>query len=190
MRRLFGFVLAALVVSGVTIHASPIHDDFAKLFERCRVVIEQALSLDEAELQPMPVHEDHSRSWGTDTTQTGWAFEDSELYIVFSAWTSRDGTTRNLCDIHLQDPDRILTESEQGHLLRHFLLRQTQLIAQGTHEIDRRLSPAPPIMNLGFLRSKQNPRGCTVTNKIALLPDGTYFSAGSGEQAIKSCDQN
>ncbi len=82
--------------------------------------------------------------------KTGWVLEDSELYIVFTAWTSRDGPTRNLCDIHLQDPDRIWTESEQGHLLRHFLLRQTQLIAQGTHEIDRRLSPIPPTMNLGF----------------------------------------
>ncbi len=180
----------ALLFSGGTSHASSLHDDFSKLFESCRVAIEQSLPLDEAELRPMQVHEEHSRSWGTDTTQTGWAFENSELYIVFTAWTSRDGTTRNLCDIHLQDPDRILTESEQGHLLRHFLLRQTQLIAQGTHEIDRRLSPIPPTMNLGFLLSAQNPKGCTVTNNIALLPDGTYFSAGSGEQAIKSCDQN
>ncbi len=190
MRRLAGFVLAALLFSSGTSHASSLHDDFSKLFERCRVAIEQSLPLDEAELQPMQVHEEHSRSWGTDTTQTGWAFENSELYIVFTAWTSRDGTTRNLCDIHLQNPDRILTESEQGKLLRHFLLGQTQLIAQGTHEIDRRLSPIPPIINLGFLRSAQNPKGCTVTNNIALLPDGTYFSAGSGEQAIKPCDQN
>lgn len=190
MTRLIGFVLAALVCSGGAIHASPIHDDFAKLLERCRVAIEQSLPLDEAELKPVLVHEDHSRSWGTDTTQIGWAFENSELYIVFTVWTSRDGPTRNLCDVYLQNPDRILTESEQGQLLRRFLLRQTQLIAQGTHQIDRRLSPIPPVMNLGFLLSAQNPKGCTVTNNIALLPDGTYFSAGSGEQAIKPCDQN
>ena len=189
MRRLVGLVLAALLLSGGTSHASSLHDDFSRLFERCRVAIEQSLPLDETELQSTQVHEEHSRSWGTDTTQTGWAFENSELYVVFSAWTSRDGTTRNLCDIHLQDPDRILTESEQGQLLRHFLLRQTQLIAQSTHEIDRGLSPIPPVMNLGFLLSAQNPKGCTVTNNIALLPDGTYFSAVSGEQAIKACDQ-
>lgn len=190
MRRLIEFVLVALVFSGGIIHASPIHDDFSELFERCRVAIEQSLPLDEAELQPMEVHEEHSRSWGTDTTQTGWAFESSELYIVFTAWTSRDGTTRNLCGIYLQNPDRIVTESEQGQFLRHFLLRQTQLIAQSTHELDSRLSPIPPVMNLGFLLSAQNPKGCTVTNNMALLPDGTYFSAGSGEQAIKSCNQN
>lgn len=190
MRRLLGFVLAALLISGGTSHASPIHDDFSNLFERCRVAIEQSLPLDEAGLLPMQVHEGHSRSWGTDTTQTGWAFENSELYIVFTVWTSRDGPTRNLCDIYLQNPDRILTESEQGLLLRHVLLRQTQLIAQGTHEIDRLLAPISPAMNLAFLLSAQNPRSCTVTNTIAVSPDGTFFSAGSGEQATKPCDQN
>jgi len=190
MKKLTGFVLAALLFSSGTSHASSLNDDFSKLFERCRVAIEQSLALDKAELQPTQVHEDHSRSWGTNTTQTGWAFENSELYIVFTAWMSRDGTTRNLCDIHLQNPDQIVTESEQGQLLRYFLLRQNQLIAQGTHELDRALSPIPPVMNLGFLLSAQNPKGCTVTNNIALLPNGTYFSAGSGEQAIKSCDQN
>ncbi len=138
----------------------------------------------------MQVHEEHSRSWGTDSTQTGWAFVNSELYIVYTVWTSRDGPTRNLCDIYLQDPNRVLTEDEQGLLLRRFLLRQTKLIGQGTHEIDRRLSPISPGINLGFLLSTQNPRGCTVTNNIALWPDGTYFTAGSGEQAVKSCDQN
>ena len=80
MTRLIGFVLAALVFSGGAIHASPMHDDFAKLLERCRVAIEQSLPLDEAELKPVLVHEDHSRSWGTDTTQTGWALENSERY--------------------------------------------------------------------------------------------------------------
>jgi len=78
MTRLIGFVLAALVFSGGAIHASPMHDDFAKLLERCRVAIEQSLPLDDAELKPVLVHEDHSRSWGTDTTQTGWALENSE----------------------------------------------------------------------------------------------------------------
>lgn len=190
MKRLIWFVLTALLFSSGSSLASPIHDDFSKLFERCRVAIEQSLPLDETELYPTRVNQKHSRSWGTDSTQTGWALENSELYIVYTVWTSRDGPTRNLCDIYLQDPNRVLTEGEQGLLLRLFLLRQTKLIGQGTHEIDRRLSPIPPVMNLGFLLSAQNPRGCTATNNIALSPDGTYFSAGSGEQAIKACDQN
>lgn len=190
MRKIFWPIFATLIFSGGISNASPLTEDFSELFERCRIAVEQSLPLDETELRPTQVHEDHSRSWGTDTTQTGWAFESSELYIVFTVWTSRDGPTRNLCDIYLQNPDRILTESEQGQLLRHFLLRQTELIGQGAHEIDRRLSPTPPVMNQGFLLSLQNPRGCTVTNNIALSPDGAFFSAGSGEQAISACDTN
>jgi hypothetical protein len=190
MRKVIGSIFAALVCCGGSGHAGSLHGDFALLLDRCRVAVEQSVSLDKTDLQPTQVHEENSRSWGTDTSQVGWALSNSELYIVFTTWTSRDGPTRNLCDVYLQDPGRVLSEDEQGRLLRHFLLRQTQLIGEGTHEIDRRLSPVPPLINLGFLLSAQNPRGCTATNTIALLPDGTYFSAGSGEQAIKACDKN
>lgn len=190
MSKIFGPVFVALLFGGGCSHASSLHKDFSELLERCRIAIEQSVPLDETDLQPTKVHDEHSRSWGTETSEVGWAFKNSELYIVFTAWTSRYGITRNICKIYPQDPDRVLTEEEQGQLLRHFLLRQTQLISQGTHEIDRRLSPIPPIINLAFLLSAQNPRNCTVTNNIALLPDGTYFSAVSGEQAIKACDQN
>ena len=190
MRKFIGPIFAALVCCGGSGHAGSLHEDFALLLDRCRVAVEQSVSLDKTDLQPTQVHEENSRPWGTDTSQAGWALSNSELYIVFTTWTSRDGPTRNLCDVYLQDPGRVLNEDEQGRLLRHFLLRQTQLIGEGTHEIDRRLSPVPPLINLGFLLSAQNPRGCTATNSIALLPDGTYFMAGSGEQAIKACDKN
>lgn len=190
MRKSFWPIFATLILSGGISNASSLTEDFSELFESCRIAVEQSTPLNNTDLRPTQVLEKHSRSWGTDTSQIGWALPNSELYIVFTVWTSRDGPTRNLCDLHLRDPDRVLTEDEQGRLLRYFLLRQTQLIAQRTHEIDRRLSPIAPIMSRGFLLSAQNPRGCTVTNNIALLPDGTYFSAGSGEQAIKACDRN
>jgi hypothetical protein len=61
------------------------------------------------------------------------------------------------------------------------------LIGAGTHEIDKGLSSIPPTINAAFLLSEKNPNGCSVTNTFSLSPDGTYFSAGSGEMAIKTC---
>ena len=190
MYKHLGSILVALLLSSGSSYAGSLQQDFAVLFERCRIAVEQSIALNTMNLQTREVNEKQSRSWGMESSQLGWAFTNSELYIVTTAWTSRDGSTRNLCDIYPQDPDYRLSQDQQGRLLRHFLLRQTQLIGEGSHEIDRRLSPIPPALNLAFLLSAHNPKGCTVTNNIAVSPDGTFLAAGSGEQAIKACDTN
>ena len=76
---------------------------------------------------------------------------------------------------------------DQALLLRHFMIRQVELVGAQTHEIDKKLSPIPPLVNSAFLLSDRNPNGCIVTNTFAFSPDGKFFSAASGEQAVKSC---
>ena len=161
----FLFLISVWCLISTSSYATPLQADISDLFERCRLSIETSSPLDTTDLEAVDVLEIHERTWGAESFQRAWAMPNSEIYIVFTAWTAR----------------------EQGQFIRHFLLRQTQLIAQGTHEIDRRLSSIPPTMNLAFLLSAQNPKGCTVTNNIAVTPDGSYFSAGSGEQAVRGC---
>lgn len=112
----------------------------------------------------------------------------SEFYVVLTKWVSQDGATRRLCYIMLADEEYTLSAVEQALLLRHFLVRQVQLIGGGTHEIDRRLSPIPPVVNAAFLLSERNPNGCVVSNNFSFSPDGRFFRAGTGEQAVKHCE--
>lgn len=184
--------IAALVTAscfwgGPTL-AQGLLDDFEILFERCRVSVETLTAFDTEGLQETSVAEGQIRDWGIASKQEAWKHSDSELYVVLTQWTSRDEVTRHLCDVSLADGKRSLDAVEQALLLRHFLVKQVQLIGAGTHEIDRRLSSVPPLVNGAFLLSERNPNGCKVTNTIAFSPDGTFFSAGSGEQAIVSCD--
>lgn len=177
-----------LLTLGKPAQASSLIADFADLFERCRLSIESASELDTAGLIPIPVPEPAKGRWGADFTQNGWQFPDSTLYVVQTAWTDEVGQTRRVCHIRLQEGRPVLTAVEQGLLIRHFLIRQTQLFGERTHKWDGELSPIPPAISLGFKMTAPNPKGCTVTNGLALSQDGTFFSASSGEQAIRPCE--
>lgn len=185
MRLITQCMVASLCAA--TAQAQSLVADFDNLFERCRISIESSAPFDATEMEKTKVQDRHERDWGITSEQVGWSLKPSILYVVSTSWTSRDGPTRHLCEIYLKDPERILTASEQGLLLRSFFVFQTRLIGAGNHDVDRDLSPIPPALNAAFLLSERNPRGCSVNNTIALSPDGSYFSAGSGEQAIKSC---
>lgn len=170
------------------IHAQSLIDDFDNLFERCRLSVEANLAFESEGLERRDVEERHARDWGTYSSQEAWMPPASELYVVLTKWVSRDGTTRHLCDVMLANEEHTLGAVEQALMLRHFLVKQVQLIGAGTHETDRNLSPVPPIVNAAFLLSDRNPNGCIVSNNFAFLPDGSFFAAGSGEQAIKPCE--
>ncbi len=184
----FGFFV--LLNVGNPSHAGSLIDDFAGLFERCRISVENSSELDTAGLIPITVPEAAKGSWGADFTQDGWQLPGSGLYVVQTAWTNPSGQTRHLCDIYIEENRPALTAAEQGLLIRHFLVRQTQLIGEGTHQLEQALSPIPPLINLGFLLRDATPNGCIVVNSMALLPDGTAFVAGSGEQAVKPCQHH
>jgi len=175
------------VVSGGSAQALELERNFEDLLERCRISVETSSDFDKTGLEERDVAERHLRDWGTTINQTGWMARGSETYVILTEWTSRDGQVRHLCDVRLFDAERVLDEIEQGLLLRRFLIVQTQLIGLGTHEIDKTLSPIPPALNAAFLLSERNPNGCSVTTTFAISPDGTFFSAGTGEQAIKEC---
>lgn len=168
-------------------HAQDLTSDFGNLFDRCRVSIETSKIFIGDGLQEGNVQKRHVRDWGATSRQTAWMLPGSEFYVVLTEWTARDGTIRHLCDVRLIDEDRVLEKEEQGLLLRQFFVTQIQLIGAGTHKIDKSLSPIPPTINAAFLLSEKNPNGCSVTNTLSFSPDGTYFSAGPGEQAIRTC---
>lgn len=180
--------MMTLWVWGKPIQAQSLFQDFENLFERCRLSIETNSTFSSGGLEGRDVPERHARDWGTSSTQEAWTPPESELYVLLTQWTSRDGTERRLCDIRLVNDEYVLRPSEQALLLRHFLIRQVELIGAGTHELDRRLSPIPPAINAAFLLVDRNPNGCVVTNTFAFSPDGTFFSAGSGEQAVNPCE--
>ncbi len=173
---------------GKQIHAQSLVQDFERLFERCRLSIETNSAFNSAGLEERDVPERYASDWGTSSTEEAWALPESEFYVLFTQWTSRDGTKRRVCDITLVDEEYVLRPSEQALLLRHFMIRQAELIGDGTHELDRRLSTIPPSVNAAFLLVDRNPNGCVVTNTLAFSPDGKLFSAVSGEQAIKPCE--
>lgn len=182
---------AAFVVAiwgwGSPIQAQGLMHDFDRLFERCRASVETSSVFDSEGLHRRNVAARHARDWGTSSTQEAWMPPGSKLYVVLTKWTSRDGTTRHLCDIRLASDDYLRDSVEQALLLRHFLIRQVQLISAGTHEIDAQLAPIPPLVNAGVLLSQRNPNGCIVSSNISFSPDGAFFAAGSGEQAVKPC---
>lgn len=183
---------AALVITiwawSSPIHAQNLIDDFDNLFERCRLSVETNSAFESEGLQRRDVAERHARDWGTSSAQDAWMPPASELYVVLTKWMSRDGMTRHLCDIRLADEEYTLDAVEQALLLRHFLVKQVQLVGAGTHERDKQLSSIPPIINAAFLLSDSNPNGCIVSNNFAFSPDGRIFTAGSAEQAVKSCE--
>ena len=187
-KRYLAVLVMTLWVWGKPIHAQSLIQDFEKLFERCRMSIETNSVFNSGGLERQDIPEHHARNWGTSSTQEAWVFPGSQLYVLLTEWTSRDGTVRHLCDIRLVDEEYVLQPSEQALLLRHFLIRQVELIGAGTHELDNRLSPIPPNINAAFLLLDRNPNGCVVTNSFAFSPDGKFFSAGSGEQAVKPCE--
>lgn len=180
--------LMAFWTWGSPIYAQSLLQDFEDLFERCRASVETDSAFDTGSLQRRDVPEHHARDWGMCSTQEAWASPGSGLYVLRKEWTSRDGTVRHLCDIRLINEERVLEAGEQALLLRHFLVRQTELIGAGTQEIDRRLSPIPPIVNAAFLMLDRNSNGRKVSNNMSFLPDGTFFSAGSGEQTVRACE--
>jgi hypothetical protein len=168
-------------------NAQSLEQNFNNLFERCRMHIETSSIFDTNGLAITEVEKRHVRSWGTMTQQTAWSLPGFEFYVVLTEWTSRDATTRKLCGIYTKDEERLLTPTEQGLLLREFLILQRQLIIIGTHEVDIKLSPIPKIISAAFLLSESNPRGCTSTNTISISFDGTLFSATSGDLGITEC---
>lgn len=173
---------------GEPIHAQTLIQDFEILFERCRLSIETNSAFNIRGLESRDVPKRHARDWGKSSTQDAWALPESKLYVSLTQWTSQDGTERRLCDIGLIEEEYALREGEQAVLLRHFLIRKFELIGAGTHQLDNKLSPIPPVVILSFLLLDRNPRGCIVINTFSFSPDGEFFSAGSGEQAVKPCE--
>jgi hypothetical protein len=188
-----GYVAA--LVSAFWIWSNPIQaqslvQDFEHLFERCRIYVETNSAFDSGGLQRRDVADNHARDWGVSSAQTGWFSPGSDLYVVLTEWTSEDGTVRHLCSVRLAEEYFLLGPVDQALLLRRFLLKQVELISAGTHEIDRMLSPIPPVVNAGFLLLDRNPNGCIVSNSFAFSPDGSFFSATSGEKAVERCEAN
>lgn len=180
-------LVAAVCILNTSTFAQDLELEFSDLFKRCRASIEANSAFDSDGLQAAEVAERHERDWGTNTEQEGWVSPGSEFYVVLTEWISDNGSSRRLCAIYLRDEDRDLTKSEQGLLLRQFLVTKNQLIGAGSHQIDRRLAPIPPLLNAGFLLSDRNPRGCRVAHSMVISPDGQFFYAVSGEQAIYDC---
>lgn len=179
---------AAISTWGNQSYAQSLVQGFDDLFQRCRTSVETNALFDSAGLKRRNVPERHSREWGVSSEQKAWGIAGSELYVLLTEWTSRDGSLRNICDVRLANNQRLLDPAEQALLLRHFFIMQVQLIGAGTHEIDNQLSPVPPLVNAAFLLLGRNPNGCVVSNSIAFSPDGRFFSAGSAEQAVKPCE--
>ncbi|MCG7519749.1 hypothetical protein [Ruegeria sp. Ofav3-42] len=186
--RCIAALAVALWLWGNPIHAQNLVQDFENLFERCRVSVETSSVFDSRGLQRQEVPQRHERDWGMSSAQEAWVSPGSEWYVLLTEWTSRDGTKRHLCNIFLNEEEYILGSVEQALLLRHFLMKQVELISAGTHENEVQLSPISPLINAAFLLSGKNPKGCIVINSFAFSPDGMFFSAGSGEQAVKPCE--
>lgn len=188
------FYLSALVIaacaSGGQLFAQDLEQDFAHLLDRCRTSVEMSAEFDSYGLQPRSVAERHLRDWGSAPKHAGWMDAQSEMYVVLTEWTSREGQTRRLCNVYLYDEKRVLSKREQELLLGQFRVTRDKLIGMGTHEVDEELSKIPPLINSAFLLSETNPNGCSVTTMLAFSPDGTFFSAGTSEQAVKSCAKN
>lgn len=187
--RLFACIIAAWGASS-TLYAQNLEQDFENLLERCRASIEMGAAFERHGMQQRAVAKPHLRNEGFANNQTGWMGPQSELYVVLTEWTGRDGQTRRRCDVQLSDEDRILSKGEQGLLLRHFVITKKRLSGLGAHEIDTQLTSIPPLINDAFLLSHRNPNGCRVVTRFVVSPDGTYFSAGTAEQAIETCDKN
>lgn len=182
---------ALVILSGANQSvAQDLEQDFATLLNRCRHSIEMSTEFDSKGMQPYSVSDAHQRNWGIESAQAGWRNPASEMYVVLSHWTAADGQRRHLCDVRLADEERVLDSVEQGLIIRHFLMIKTRLVGAGTHEVDRGLSMVPPLINDAFLLAGRNPDGCRVTTTFALSPDGEFFAAGTGEQAIIQCDEN
>ena len=185
--RYFAMLVVFLWMWGKPIHAESLVQDFESLFERCRVSIETSSLFDNGDLERRDVPDRHVRDWGVSSSQEAWIYPGAELYVLLAEWTSRDGTVRHRCDIRLFDEEYVLRPIEQALLLRHFLIRQVELIGSGTHEIDKQMSPIPPAVNVAFLLLDRNPNGCIVSNSFTFTPDGEFLSVVSGEQAVKHC---
>lgn len=191
--RSFSTGCIAVLVSALSIGCDPVQaenlvQDFERLFERCRISIESNLVFDSEGLQRRHVADNHTRDWGVSSAQMGWFQPGSDLYVVLTEWTSEDGTVRHLCSVRPAEDGFSLEPVDQALLLRKFLLKQAELVGAGTHEVDRLLSPIPPVINAGFLLSGRNPNGCIVSNSFAFSPDGSFFSATSAEKAVELCE--
>ncbi len=179
---MLGFCMASAA------NAQNIETDFVTLLERCRSSIEDATPLDITGLQSIKVQPDHLNS-KQGYYQEGWILPDSDLYIIWASATLKDGRKTHVCKVTIRSSQRILEPTEQAALIRLFLIRQTELIGAKTHELDRKLSPIPPIVNLGFLLSELNPRGCRVVTFLAMTKEGDFFMTGSGERANAACEE-
>lgn len=187
MPKNFAALMAAILFWATSGHAQSLVQDFEDFFDRCRASVETNSDFDHQGMTERSIQKRHIKDWSKSTIQKAWTRPGSDLYVVLTAWTSYEGPTRHLCDINLADEARILSEVEQAMLLRAFMMDRAQRLGALTHEIAKGLSPIPPIVNAGYLLAGRNPNGCKVINDIAFAPDGSFFSAGSGEQAIHPC---
>lgn len=185
---IFPAVAVAFCLSDSSARAASLEQDFLDLSERCRISIEENQPFDSIGLRPAPVAERHQRKQGVETLHRGWRSPGSELYVVETEWTSRDGPSRRLCHLHLKEEDRVLAPAEQAALLQAFLAWKAQLVGAGRHEGEP-MATIQQYQGATFLLSDRNPKGCRVISSLFLKTDGTVFSEGSGEQAIAECDE-
>lgn len=80
-------------------------------------MVETNSVFDSGGLRRTDVVERHVRDWGMPSAQEARVSPESELYVVLTEWTSRDGSKRHLCEIILTDKEYILGSVEPALLL-------------------------------------------------------------------------
>lgn len=189
MRKIFLVSLFHLCTySSVALASQSIVIDFGILTERCRQAVETSSEFDASGLQLAKVPDSNLRNRGIQIQQSAFGNTASHLITVLTTWTARDGTVRNLCQVHLKSDSSPLKPSDQALIIRDFLITQNSLVAKGTHIRDRELPHLPPLINAGFLARSKTPNGCVAGTSLTLHPDGSILSAGTGERAIEPCD--
>ncbi len=191
--KLLGVIFGASVAATFFIWKSQqvdhsLEQDFVELFERCRTSIETGQPFDSTGMEETEVWKNSKQNFGMSREQNAWSLPGSEFQVLFTAWAARDGVTRHICDIELQDERRLLRPVEQGLLMRQLAMHQGKYVGARTHKLDPLYVLIPPVIMNTFLLAERNPRGCSVLNTISMGPDGYFFSAGSGEQGTKKCE--
>jgi hypothetical protein len=176
--------------------------EWRDLFARCRVAIESGLPPDTSGLVDLGFEDRFVEAYtvniegrdvpilpGFRRAARTWQHPDRRLVLIDGERFvgSADGAkVRRLCDVRLAEGAAKLTSSEEGAILRIFLVIRSNLIADGTHEV-RDPDPIPPIIPLGVGPIKDNPNYCPVMSAVFFQDDHQFFASISGEQDFSPC---
>lgn len=162
--------------------AESISKDFTVFFELCRTAIENGTPLDTSQLTKIEVPNQQIRTG--QSLQETWTLPQSELNILWESYGLDQKTQRHTCRVQILDDAQIVNIPEQSMMLREFMAIQSELIADETHEYDVSTSSLHGVINSAFKKPAKNPRGYCTVNTIFFNPDGSFFSASSGEKVI------